>query len=58
MHPTTDKLIREAVEYLLEGRYEKPKEKQIEAISTVGVYDATTSKRTVAAVSPIIQTGY
>lgn len=56
MHPITDKLIRDAVEYLLGGRYEKPKEKQIKTISTVGIHDTSSSEQTMAAVSPVIQT--
>lgn len=58
MHPITDKLIRSAVEYLLGGRYEKPKTQQTKTVSTMGIYDADTSESAVEAVSPVIQTGY
>lgn len=58
MHSITNKLIRDAVEYLLGGRYEKPEEKQVTQFSTVGIRNATPGKRTVAAVSPVVQTDY
>lgn len=56
MHPITDKLIREAVDVLfrcfLEGKHEKPKEKQIKTVGTMGIYDTNTSKPAMATLSP------